>query len=232
MTIFIFLNIIPLSTQTNIKDEEKGIFIMSNVVYIRMKKRINVSQYQSLILEDIANISSPKENEQKLLQLPIYRITKNDHHIVIIDSFIIIKHLRELYSQLDFELLGVTETIVIVEQKQKPINLFIVLFVWLLLFVGSAMTIMNFHYDVSMQEVHQRIHFLLTGNHEKFPLFIQIPYSIGLGVGMMLFLNRIFRKKINEEPSPLEVEIHLYQNKVEDYLTFYENELNDEHYLL
>jgi len=226
------LNIISLSTQTNSKDEEEGTFIMSNVVYIRMKKRVNVTQYQSLTLEDIAHISSPKENEEKLLQLPIYRITKNDHHIVIIDSFIIIKHLRELYSQLDFELLGVSETIVVVEQKQKPINLFIVLCVWLLLFVGSAMTIMNFHYDVSMQEVHQRIHFLLSGQHEEFPLFIQIPYSLGLGVGMMLFLNRIFRKKINEEPSPLEVEIHLYQNKVEEYLTFYENELNDEHYLL
>ena len=226
------MNIISLSTQTNSKDEEEGTFIMSNVVYIRMKKRVNVTQYQSLTLEDIAHISSPKENEKKLLQLPIYRITKNDHHIVIIDSFIIIKHLRELYSQLDFELLGVSETIVVVEQKQKPINLFIVLCVWLLLFVGSAMTIMNFHYDVSMQEVHQRIHFLLSGQHEEFPLFIQIPYSLGLGVGMMLFLNRIFRKKINEEPSPLEVEIHLYQNKVEEYLTFYENELNDEHYLL
>src|SRR5699024_4720722 len=142
---------------------------------------------------------------------PIYRITEKDYHIVIIDSFIIIKHLRELYSQLEFQLLGATETMVIVEQKRKPINLLIVLFVWLLLFVGSAMTIMNFHYDVSMQEVHQRIHFLLTGQHEQFPLFIQIPYSLGLGVGMMLFLNRIFRKKINEAPSPLEVEIHLYQ---------------------
>lgn len=204
---------------------------MTNIVYIRMKKRVNVSKYQTLTLEDIAHISSPKENEKILLQLPIYRMTEKDYHIIIIDSFIIIKHLRELYSQLDFQLLGATETMVTVEQKSKSFNLLIVLFVWLLLFVGSAMTIMNFHYDVSMQEVHQRIHFLLTGQHEKFPLFIQVPYSIGLGVGMMLFLNRFFRKKINEEPSPLEVEIHLYQNKVEEYLTYYENELNDEHYL-
>ncbi len=205
---------------------------MTEVVYIRMKKKVNVSQYQSLKLKDIAHISSPRENEDKLLQIPIYRITKKDNHIVIIDSFIVIKHLRELYPHLDFQLIGRSETMVVVNLQQKSANLFIVLFVWILLFVGSAMTIMNFHYDVSMQEVHQRIHYLLSNQYKQYPLMIQIPYSLGLGVGMILFLNRIFRKKINEEPSPLEVEIHLYQNKVDEYLTYYENELNDEQYFL
>src|SRR5690625_4524019 len=107
---------------------------MTEVVYIRMKKKVNVSQYQSLILKDIAYISSRRENEDKLLQIPIYRITKKDNHIVIIDSFIVIKHLRELYPHLDFQLIGRSETMVVVNLQQKSANLFIVLFVWILLF--------------------------------------------------------------------------------------------------
>src|SRR5690625_6176367 len=96
--------------------------------------------------------------------------------------------------------------------------LLFVFLVWILLFVGSAMTIVNFHYDVSMQEVHQRIHYLFTGEQKKFPLFLQIPYSFGLGIGMVLFLNRLFKKKLNEEPSPLEVELFNYQKKINEYV--------------
>lgn len=89
------------------------------------------------------------------------------------------------------------------------------------------MTIMNFHYDVSMQEVQQKIHYLLTGKHSKYPLWIQIPYSFGLGVGMLLFFNHWFKKRFNEEPSPLEIELFNYQQDLNQYVMHYENKLDD-----
>src|SRR5699024_4221207 len=87
--------------------------------------------------------------------------------------------------------------------------------------------IMNFHYDVSMQEVQQKLHFLITGEKTEFPLWIQIPYSIGLGVGMLLFFNHWFNKRFNEEPSSLEIEIYNYQQNLDQYLGHYENKVND-----
>jgi len=103
--------------------------------------------------------------------------------------------------------------------------------VWLILFIGAAMTIINFHYDVSMQEVHQKIHFMFTGTYAKYPLFLQIPYSIGLGIGIVLFLNHWFNKRFNEEPSPLELELFQYKNKVNEYIAHHENNLNDDRHL-
>ena len=47
---------------------------------------------------------------------------------------------------------------------------------------------MNFHEDVSMRQVHQKLFYMLTGLRDKQPLLIQVPYSIGLGLGMILFL--------------------------------------------
>src|SRR5690625_2351689 len=99
--------------------------------------------------------------------------------------------------------------------------------VLLFLFGGAAMTVINFHYDVSMQEVQQKLHYILTGEQETFPLWIQIPYSIGLGVGMVLFLNQWFKKRFNEEPSPLEVEMFKYQKDIDHYLAYHENNLNE-----
>jgi stage V sporulation protein AA len=58
----------------------------------------------------------------------------------------------------------------------------------------------------------------LTGIHDKHPLLLQIPYSIGIGAGMILFFNRLFKRRFNEEPSPMELEVFLYQEAMEQYI--------------
>lgn len=85
---------------------------------------------------------------------------------------------------------------------------------------------MNFHTDVSMMQVHERIYYLITGEKSHQPLWMQIPYSIGIGLGMILFFNHIFQKKINEEPSPLEVELFMYQQSLDQYYIQNENKEN------
>ena len=82
---------------------------------------------------------------------------------------------------------------------------------------------MNFHEDVSMLQVHQKIYTIITGETKEHPLLLQIPYSIGIGIGMILFFNRVFKKRLNEEPSPLEVEMFLYQQNLDQYVAIHEN---------
>jgi stage V sporulation protein AA len=82
---------------------------------------------------------------------------------------------------------------------------------------------MNFHEDVSMGAVHQKIYKIVTGHYVKKPLILQIPYSIGLGIGMIMFFNHLFRKRFNEEPSPLEVEVFNYQQDLDQYVIMSEN---------
>ena len=41
-----------------------------------------------------------------------------------------------------------------------------------------------------------------------------------------LFFNHWFNKRFNEEPSPLEVEIFKYQQDLDNYLNYKENEYN------
>ena len=89
------------------------------------------------------------------------------------------------------------------------------------------MAIMNFHYDVSMEEVQIRLHYLFTGEQTQHPLWIQIPYSLGLGLGMLLFFNHWFQKRFNEEPSPLEIEVFNYQQEIDNYVYHKENHYSD-----
>src|SRR5699024_11309509 len=102
------------------------------------------------------------------------------------------------------------------------------MFSWYFVFLDQYIKIIKFHYDFSMLEVHQKLHFLFTGENVQHPLWLQIPYSIGLGIGMILFLNHWFKKQLNEEPSPLELELFTYEQKIEEYLAHYENNMNDD----
>lgn len=200
------------------------------IVYLRLRKKINAQINDVITLEDIAFLSTSAKEKESLKKTTIYTLRKNDEQFVVIDSFIVVKHLNDMYDHLEFQFVGPTETIIQVEEQHKKVPAIYIAFVWVLLFVGTAMTIMNFHYDVSMQEVQQKLHLILTGRKEQFPLLIQIPYSIGLGLGMIIYLNHWFKKRFNEEPSPLEVELYNYQLNLDNYIKHFENDLNDEQY--
>src|SRR5699024_6548182 len=130
------------------------------------------------------------------------------------------------------DVIGFTETVLQIEQKKKQGKSVKFIIAWLILFVDTAMTIINFHYDVSMLEVHQKLHFLFTGENVQDSLWLHIPYSKGHGIGMILFLNHWFKKQLNEEPSPLELELFTYEQKIEEYLAHYENNMNDDNHFI
>ncbi len=67
---------------------------------------------------------------------------------------------------------------------------------------------------------------MITGEFKEQPLLFQVPYSVGLGLGMVLFFNHVFQKRINEEPSPLEVEMFQYQQSLDQYVIVNENKDN------
>ncbi len=195
-------------------------------VYIRLKKKIAVEKEHLITLKDIAFVTGNIDYLKELETLKIYQITEKDNNVSVIDGFQLLDTLVEAYPFLTVELLGANQVIVEIKKNDKKANFFLILIIWLLLCIGSAMAIMNFHYDVSMEEVHQGLYFLLTGEQKEKPLWIQIPYSIGLGLGMILFFNHIFKKRFNEEPSPLEVEMFNYQQDLDHYLIYHENVLN------
>lgn len=201
------------------------------IVYVRIRKNVEVNYFKRLKLKDIALVSTTSKQKKQLEETPIYQISAKDHNIIIIDSFFVIDHLNKMFDDLEFQPIGPPQTIVRLNQQKQSKPIILVIAVWLILFVGTAMTIMNFHADVSMQEVQQKLHYLLTGEENEYPLWIQIPYSFGLGIGMLLFLNHWFKKRINEEPSPLEIELFNYQQDLDHYISHYENQLNDKNHI-
>jgi len=195
---------------------------MKGTVFLKMRHRIQVQPNATVRLGDVAQVIA-NERMDELRRVPIYTVKKKDRNIVIIDVMHVMKTLLDVVPHVDVQLLGPSQTIVEVVYEKKRWGYLYVPVVWLLLFVGSGLAIMNFHEDVSMQQVQQRLYRVITGKEVVKPLWFQIPYSLGLGLGMILFFNHFFKKRINEEPSPLEVEMFQYQQSLDQYVIMHEN---------
>jgi stage V sporulation protein AA len=196
---------------------------MTKAAYVKLRHRVQVKPGAVVRAGDVAQIIADDEMLGSIQNIPIYRIQPSDKNIVIIDVMKVVDALVRFDESLDIQTIGPAQTIVEVVYEKRNISFAYFLVVWLLLFIGSAIAIINFHEDVSMQETHQRLYSMITGERADKPLLFQIPYSIGLGVGMVVFFNHVFRKRLNEEPSPLEVEMFNYQQSLDQYVMLHEN---------
>ena len=191
-----------------------------------MRNRLKVSPTYEVKLGDVAQLAGDSSVVELLQNEIVYKITAHDKTHVVIDVMKVIEIIQQKASHVQINLLGSGQTLVeIIYEKKKTHPVFFGL-VWLLLFIGAALAIIYFHEDVSMQQVHQRLYYMITGEFNAQPLLFQIPYSLGLGLGMVLFFNHVFQKRINEEPSPLEVEMFQYQQSLDQYVIVNENKDN------
>ncbi|HHY71691.1 MAG TPA: stage V sporulation protein AA [Bacillus bacterium] len=192
-------------------------------IYIRMRLRLQALPQSIITIADVAQMIGQEETIKEIGALSLHQISKSDRNIVVIDIMEVITTIQTFNPLIDIQTIGPTQTIIDVMYKQKKPTIAFIVLVWFLLFIGSAIAIMNFHEDVSMQQVHQKLFYIITGENLQKPLLLQIPYSLGLGIGMILFFNHLFRKRLNEEPSPLEVEMFKYQQDLDQYVIIKEN---------
>lgn len=200
-----------------------GVNVLEKTVYIRMRNRVLAKPEESIYLMDIAQIIASETVIAELKKLKVHQISTKDKNIIIIDVMKVIKLISGLIDDVDVQTIGPAQTIIEVIIKKRQMSFPFFILIWFLLFFGSAMAIMNFHDDVSMRSVQEKLYKIITGVEDSKPWIFQIPYSIGLGLGMILFFNHVFEKRINEEPSPLEVEMFNYQMDLDNYVIIHEN---------
>jgi len=189
-------------------------------IFIRSKGKVSLPKGKSVLLKDLTEISAGQEIKSKLENLN-YPVSTKVETKVLISVISIIDFIKENVSNVDLVIIGQTDVLVHFIDKNVDIDKYKivrVILVCFLLFLGAITAIINFHSDVDMKQAHSTIYKIITGEESDRPLLLQIPYSLGLGVGMSIFFNHVFKKKINNEPTPLEMKMYSYQQSVDEYV--------------
>ncbi|MDR2648713.1 MAG: stage V sporulation protein AA [Clostridiales bacterium] len=187
-------------------------------IYIKPKAKINVNQKRTLTIKDIAEIEAPEKIAQKLLKSAVLNIKTDKKSNYLVSVLDIIKVIKKQAPGATVNNVGETDIIVSFnpdDKKQNPIiKVLMITFVTITLLMGSATAIMSFHSDAQMPKVFQNYHKIFFGKESEKPLIIDIPYSIGLACGIVIFFNHFLGKKLTEEPTPIEVEMTEYEDAV------------------
>lgn len=198
---------------------------MSNVkVYVEIKKKVVIDVGSKVIVKDVADVFSiSKDVMKKVEDIKVGNGSEYENwgYYGAVD---IAKRILEKYPDLDLDVLGSDEVIIEFksqEEKRPFWEMLKVISVCILIFFGATIAIINFHEDVDTRSSLEKIYFTFTGVEEENPLIMGIPYSIGIGVGMATFFSRIWTssKRRKKEPGPMEVELFVYDDEVEQYVT-------------
>ncbi|MTI66031.1 MAG: stage V sporulation protein AA [Firmicutes bacterium] len=172
-------------------------------------------------LKDVASLFCNDDNlYSEILNIEISK-TLTNRKSQVITIIQIIKKIKEKIEHSDIVIYGLSEVLIDIRVSKESSNIALVMktfIVSIILFLGAAIAIINFHEDVNMTESLSSIYEIVTGQKENKPLILLISYSIGLGVGMITFFNQVFKKKWKKEPSPLELEMHNYKKNLDEYV--------------
>ncbi|MCL2379016.1 MAG: stage V sporulation protein AA [Defluviitaleaceae bacterium] len=173
-------------------------------------------------MEDVAEVVATADVAEKVKQMSLVDIPqsaeKKKSYLVSVTD--IIKKIKKTYPEYTVNNVGEIDTLVQYaseKSRDRPwLKWLRVAFVMLVLFVGSATAIMSFHNDGQMPKIFETYYRIFYGVERENPRIISIPYSIGIAVGIFVFYNHFMGKKITDDPTPIEVEMELYENDVTD----------------
>ncbi|MCD8133855.1 MAG: stage V sporulation protein AA [Clostridiales bacterium] len=87
--------------------------------------------------------------------------------------------------------------------------------VCVILFFGGAFTIMTFFQDVAVGEVFDRFYLRVAGVSPTGVTPLEVSFCIGIAVGIMVFYNHAGRKKITDDPTPIQAAMRKYEQDVD-----------------
>lgn len=190
---------------------------MSDTLYINIKQNSEVHK-KDVFLSDVADVYCVnRAAESKAKALKVLTIRENRNKRYILAAIDVIEKLQEQDPKLQIDNLGEVSFIV---DYQKPGRTAYftawlkTLFVCVIAFFGSAFAIMTFNNDASVSDVFKEIYRLVMGAESDGFTVLELSYTVGLALGIIVFFNHFAKIKINTDPTPLEVEMRLYEDNI------------------
>ncbi len=187
-------------------------------IYVKPKKKVSAADKHEIMVGDVADVIATADVQKKAEDLIVMHIDCEHKHNYLVSVTDIIRTLKKKFP--DYSIVNVGEIDTVVEcrahkSKDNPLWKWTkIAFVCLVLMAGSSTAIMSFHSDAQMPEVFKNYYKIFFGKETEKPMIIDIPYSIGLAVGIVVFFNHFMGKKITDDPTPIEVEMATYNEDI------------------
>ena len=190
---------------------------MSDTLYIQIDQNVEV-HHPHIYLQDIVRLScSNTKLINRLRVMPVTNLDPDKPGRYVLSSMDLIKDIQQKEPELDITTIG-ESTFIITYQKEGSVNIVLrwckVIFVCLATFFGAGFSIMTFNNDVDIPVLFEQIYTQVTGQASNGFSVLEISYSMGIGLGVLFFFNHFGRMKLTDDPTPMQVQMRLYEDDV------------------
>jgi stage V sporulation protein AA len=190
---------------------------MSKTVYLNINQITEV-HHKEVQLKDVADVycdDSAIMNKCKALRIKTIHEERNKRYIE--STLDVIKKLVEMDPSISVNNVGEVNYIIDYHKKKAPNWVWQwtkTIFICIICFCGASFAIMTFNNDVSVGDVFKEIYKIIMRKESSGFTILELSYSVGLAVGIIGFFNHFSKYKFTTDPTPIEVEMRLYEDNV------------------
>ena len=191
---------------------------MSEMLYLQTERNIKITS-PVVTLGDVAQLSCSdgavlaRNQVRRVAHLP-----DDGYGRYVCSASTLVRLVTEAEEHVDVTHIGEPNFILTYEdprQKNTWISWCKTILVGILTFIGTAFSIMTFHTDIGIRELFLDVYTRFLPQMTPGFSVLEISYSIGIGLGVVLYFNHFGRRKFTQDPTPLEVEMRVYEDDID-----------------
>lgn len=190
------------------------------VVYLKCNKDVE-TQSSDVFLKDVASVECVDTAIlAKCKSLKVHRF-KEDEKRVVVSTIKLIQLICRVCPEVLVQSVGETDVLIekIKVDKKKGVKVWCkIAVVCLVCFFGTASTLVAYNSDVAVRDIFEEVYEVFMDKPSGPVNILEITYSIGLALGIIVFFNHIGKRNITSDPTPIEVSMRNYERDVNQAL--------------
>ncbi|MBP3567987.1 MAG: stage V sporulation protein AA [Lachnospiraceae bacterium] len=186
-----------------------------HTVYIKAELSCIVS-HKKIMVADVCQVYAAEEKQAKLVRnVSLFQVQKQEKQKISVSALYLIRHIMDEVPGITVVNLGVPDFIIEYKPpapEKKWLDYVKAALVGIIVFIGSAFTIMTFNEDANLPVIFEWIYESVSGNPEGNG-WLEVSYSVGLPLGILLFFNHFAAAKLSSDPTPLQIQMRQYEQQ-------------------
>lgn len=191
---------------------------MSDTLYMQIDKNVKIIS-SHVCLGNIARLFCKNEDVlEQCKSLQVYEVPENKPGRYIVTVMDLIHRIQKGVPDVEVTHMGEPTFILTYESKKKKSqvwNWMKTALICIITFFGAGFAIMTFNTDVDTPKLFANLYEEVTGQATDGFTELELMYSVGIAIGVIFFFNHFGRKKLSEDPTPIQVQMRIYEDDID-----------------
>lgn len=197
--------------------KRKGVkCLRETIVYLKCELDVETHS-EDVFLKDVASVECEDAAVlAKCRAVKVYRFRGEEKRVVVSTLKLIQLICKECPGVL-VQSIGESDVLIErikVDKKKGAMVWGKIVIVSLVCFFGTASTLVAYNSDVAVRDIFEEVYEVFMDKPPGPVNILEITYSAGLTLGIILFYNHIGKRRITSDPTPIEVSMRNYERDV------------------